>query len=66
VEEALESGQLGGYATDVFDTEPPQMTPLLRRDDVVITPHAGGFTSESVERATRGAVDNLLRVLGER
>jgi D-3-phosphoglycerate dehydrogenase / 2-oxoglutarate reductase len=66
VEEALESGHLGGYATDVFDTEPPQMTPLLRRDDVVITPHAGGFTSESVERATRGAVDNLLRVLGER
>ena len=29
-------------------------------------PHAGGFTKESVERATRVAVDNLLRVLEAR
>jgi D-3-phosphoglycerate dehydrogenase len=63
VEEALRSGVLAGYATDVFATEPPELTPALRGDGAVVTPHIGGFTEESVERATRSAVDNILRVL---
>lgn len=61
---ALESGRLGGYATDVFVQEPPELTPLLLRDDVVTTPHVGGYTAESVDRAARAAVDNLLDELG--
>jgi D-3-phosphoglycerate dehydrogenase len=60
---ALEAGTLAGYATDVFDHEPPALSALMARTDVVVTPHVGGFTAESVERATRGAVDNLLSVL---
>jgi D-3-phosphoglycerate dehydrogenase len=60
---ALESGQVAGLATDVFRKEPPELTPLLRHERVILTPHAGGFTEESVERATRVAVHNLLRVL---
>jgi D-3-phosphoglycerate dehydrogenase len=61
---ALEKGKLRGFATDVFHTEPPEMTPLLRHNRVIVTPHAGGFTEESIERATEGAVSNLLKILG--
>ena len=60
---ALDSGHLRGFATDVFHTEPPEMTPLLRHERVIATPHAGGFTEESIERATEGAVSNLLKIL---
>lgn len=60
---ALESGHVGGLATDVYRKEPPDLTPLLTHDRVILTPHAGGFTAESVERATRVAVENLLKVL---
>lgn len=60
---ALQDGRVGTLATDVYHREPPEMTPLLTHDRVVLAPHAGGFTEESVERATRVAVENLLRVL---
>lgn len=63
---ALEAGQVGGLATDVFRKEPPEPSPLLAHPRVIQTPHAGGFTEESVERATRVAVENLLKVLEER
>lgn len=60
----LESGKLMGYATDVYPQEPPAPSDLLRHDMVICTPHAGGLTQESVQRATQVAVDNLLSVLG--
>lgn len=59
----LQSEQIGGFATDVFRKEPPEPSPLLAHPRVIQTPHAGGFTEESVERATRVAVENLLRAL---
>jgi D-3-phosphoglycerate dehydrogenase / 2-oxoglutarate reductase len=39
------------------------LTPLLCHDRVIATPHAGGLTEESIERATEVAVRNLLNVL---
>lgn len=61
---ALEGGRLAAYAVDAFDTEPPELTPLLRHDRVLATPHIGGYTGASVRRATEAAVDGLLTVLG--
>jgi D-3-phosphoglycerate dehydrogenase len=61
---ALEDGTLSAYAVDAFDTEPPELTPLLQHEHVLATPHIGGYTRGSVRRATTLAVENLLAVLG--
>jgi D-3-phosphoglycerate dehydrogenase len=61
---ALESGAVEAYATDVYAEEPPRDLALAGHERVISTSHIGGFTDESVARATRIAVDNLLAVLG--
>lgn len=46
--EALDRKQLQGAALDVFETEPlPLESPLLKREDVVLTPHLGASTDEA-------------------
>ena len=51
-------------ATDVFSTEPPDpASPLLRHERVIVTPHIGAFTDESIRRATLKAVENLISAL---
>ncbi len=60
---ALATGHVAGAAIDVFDPEPPVNDPLVHRDNVIATPHIGGFTNESVDRAGHVAVDNLLAEL---
>lgn len=60
---ALESSNLAGYAVDAYESEPPEMTALYRHPRVIMTSHIGGFTDESVQRATSAAIDNLLEVL---
>lgn len=61
--EALESGKLQAYAVDAFDSEPPAVTDLLRHPRCYPTAHVGGFTDESIERATVFAANNLLAAL---
>ena len=62
---ALDRGDLRAYATDVFHAEPPEPSPLLSHERVIATPHLGGFTRESIGRATRDAVENLLAALNK-
>jgi D-3-phosphoglycerate dehydrogenase len=60
---ALDSGRVDTLATDVFSSEPPAPSTLISHPRVITTPHIGGYTKESVDRATEAAVDNLLKVL---
>lgn len=61
--QALDSGQVGYLATDVFSSEPPAPSRLTTHPRVITTPHIGGYTKESVDRAAQAAVDNLLHAL---
>lgn len=64
VAEACRSGQLGGYATDVLETEPqPPDHPFIGIDNIIVTPHVGSRTYESVERQAMRAVTNLIQYL---
>lgn len=58
---ALEAGQLGGAGIDVFDIEPvPADHPLLRCQQVVLTPHVADQTPEGMELLNAGVVDNVI------
>lgn len=64
---ALKSNQIAGAALDVFVDEPPVGSPLLQLENVVITPHIGAQSQESIERMGIMAAENILCVLrGER
>lgn len=62
---ALEDEHVSGAAMDVFRSEPPTNDPLVKKDRIIATPHIGGYTDESVDRAMHLAVDNLLSKLRE-
>jgi D-3-phosphoglycerate dehydrogenase / 2-oxoglutarate reductase len=62
---AINAGRIGGFATDVFPNEPPELSPLLNHHNVINTPHIGGFTEESVSKAATIAVENLINHLSK-
>lgn len=61
--DGLCSGKVSVYAVDVYDTEPPASHPLWQHERCIATSHIGGYTQESVDKATIAAVSNLLSVL---
>jgi D-3-phosphoglycerate dehydrogenase len=44
---AVSSGQVAGAAVDVFVNEPPDDSPLLKQDNIIVTPHLGASTQEA-------------------
>lgn len=59
----LKEGKIYGAGLDVLEDEPPQNSPLIELDNVVITSHIGAHTQESIENMAFMAIDNLISVL---
>jgi D-3-phosphoglycerate dehydrogenase len=66
--QALKEKRIAGAAFDVFETWPVRSdSPLLKMNNVVLTPHIGGATAETVVRYSQMMVDDIERFLrGER
>ena len=66
--QALKERHIAGAAFDVYETWPVQPdNPLLKLDNVILTPHIGGSTDETVERHSHMIADDIERFLkGER
>jgi len=61
---ALDAGQVGGAALDVVTAEPlAKDSPLLGRDNVIISPHTGFYSIEALEELQTKCATDVARVL---
>ncbi len=65
---ALKSGSLGGAAIDCWYSYPdggvtgaPSQYPIHEMENVVLSPHAGGFTAQASRKGIEQACENLRR-----
>jgi D-lactate dehydrogenase len=69
---ALNAGQIGGYATDVYEHEAgiffnlhasvsdPVLAQMIERDDVLLTPHQGFLTREALRDIAQTTLQNAV------
>lgn len=62
--ELLSSQKIAGAALDVFENEPPKNdSPLLKLDNILLTPHSAALTKESSRRMALHAAQGVSDVL---
>ena len=61
--QALSSGSIAAAGLDVMEHEPPDPNdPLLKLDNLIITPHTAGPTLESIPKRAANSFENIQRV----
>lgn len=62
--EALENGTIAGAALDVTEEEPvAKDSPLLKMNNVIITPHSAWYSEEAMVELRQKAARNIVQVL---
>jgi D-3-phosphoglycerate dehydrogenase / 2-oxoglutarate reductase len=61
----LQTGQIGIYASDVFEQADAHNIALITHPQVIVTPHLGAYTKESVDRAAVEAAANLINFFAD-
>jgi D-3-phosphoglycerate dehydrogenase len=62
--EALEEGRVSGAGLDVLEKEPPDpQNPLLKMENVILSPHVGFYSVESISELKRRTAENISAVL---
>ena len=62
--EALREGRIAGAALDVYEREPPTDSPLLKLENVILTPHIGASTIEAQRDAGILIAKKIRETLG--
>lgn len=62
---ALKEGKIAGAGLDVFENEPPEGSPLLELDNLVVTPHIGASTREAQRDAAIIVANEIKKALME-
>jgi D-3-phosphoglycerate dehydrogenase len=61
---ALDAGRLAGAALDVLPVEPPPAaSPLIGRDNVILTPHTAFYSEEALNELLTKCASDVARVL---
>jgi D-3-phosphoglycerate dehydrogenase len=61
---ALKQGHISGAGLDVLEKEPPDaQNPLLKMENVVLSPHIGFYSEESISELKRRTAKNVSEVL---
>lgn len=64
--DAIQRGKLGGYLTDVLSVEPMDESCLIRnKNKIIITPHIGSRTTETIQKQGTLAVTNLIEQVNQ-
>ena len=61
--DACKAGRIAGAALDCFAQEPPGAHPLFTLDNVIVTPHLGGTTHESMRASALEVAQEVTAVL---
>jgi phosphoserine phosphatase len=61
--DACKGGRIAGAAVDAFATEPPGAHPLFDLPNVIVTPHLGGTTHESMRASALEVAEEVIAVL---
>ncbi len=61
--DALKNNEIKGAALDSYKEEPPENSPLMELENVIMTSHNGAYTKEAINNMSIQAAQNLIDVL---